>query len=209
MFLQKSSQSNNCPNQLSHHLFLLGSLKRQTKTYTDPFSISQFQGGEESRASQNCMEISLKFPLCVLMFSLSVYWQTHYQRKYLEWTGYTAYFVGIMVQQIADLIIRKTRRNSIFQQGLFRYYLCPTSLPRWWGTIPCKAFMSQALGVWFWDMGIQNLHALMFLVEIKSSGWQLPPRSSSLWSSPMVLEASQPWISPCSSEFLWLWGGKG
>ncbi|XP_008590050.1 PREDICTED: potassium-transporting ATPase alpha chain 2 [Galeopterus variegatus] len=45
---------------------------------------------------------------------------TNYQRKYLQWTGYTAFFVGIMVQQIADLIIRKTRRNSIFQQGLFR-----------------------------------------------------------------------------------------
>ncbi|XP_059759449.1 potassium-transporting ATPase alpha chain 2 isoform X1 [Balaenoptera ricei] len=45
---------------------------------------------------------------------------TSYQRRYLEWTGYTAFFVGIMIQQIADLIIRKTRRNSIFQQGLFR-----------------------------------------------------------------------------------------
>ncbi|XP_077630825.1 potassium-transporting ATPase alpha chain 2 [Crocuta crocuta] len=45
---------------------------------------------------------------------------TWYQRKYLEWTGYTAFFVGIMVQQIADLLIRKTRRNSIFRQGLFR-----------------------------------------------------------------------------------------
>ncbi|XP_069859241.1 potassium-transporting ATPase alpha chain 2 isoform X2 [Dipodomys merriami] len=45
---------------------------------------------------------------------------TRHQRKYLEWTGYTAFFVGIMIQQIADLIIRKTRRNSIFQQGLFR-----------------------------------------------------------------------------------------
>uniref|UniRef100_A0A8C3W292 Sodium/potassium-transporting ATPase subunit alpha n=1 Tax=Catagonus wagneri TaxID=51154 RepID=A0A8C3W292_9CETA len=45
---------------------------------------------------------------------------TRYQRKCLEWTGYTAFFVGILVQQIADLIIRKTRRNSIFQQGLFR-----------------------------------------------------------------------------------------
>ncbi|KAI4538854.1 hypothetical protein MG293_011121, partial [Ovis ammon polii] len=45
---------------------------------------------------------------------------TRYQRKYLEWTGYTAFFVSIMIQQIADLIIRKTRRNSIFQQGLFR-----------------------------------------------------------------------------------------
>uniref|UniRef100_F6Z6X5 Sodium/potassium-transporting ATPase subunit alpha n=1 Tax=Macaca mulatta TaxID=9544 RepID=F6Z6X5_MACMU len=45
---------------------------------------------------------------------------TRYQRAYLEWTGYTAFFVGILVQQIADLIIRKTRRNSVFQQGLFR-----------------------------------------------------------------------------------------
>uniref|UniRef100_A0A8D2CGV1 Sodium/potassium-transporting ATPase subunit alpha n=1 Tax=Sus scrofa TaxID=9823 RepID=A0A8D2CGV1_PIG len=45
---------------------------------------------------------------------------TRYQRKCLEWTGYTAFFVGILIQQIADLIIRKTRRNSIFQQGLFR-----------------------------------------------------------------------------------------
>uniref|UniRef100_G1RUC7 Sodium/potassium-transporting ATPase subunit alpha n=1 Tax=Nomascus leucogenys TaxID=61853 RepID=G1RUC7_NOMLE len=45
---------------------------------------------------------------------------TRYQREYLEWMGYTAFFVGILVQQIADLIIRKTRRNSIFQQGLFR-----------------------------------------------------------------------------------------
>uniref|UniRef100_A0A9L0IIC2 Sodium/potassium-transporting ATPase subunit alpha n=1 Tax=Equus asinus TaxID=9793 RepID=A0A9L0IIC2_EQUAS len=52
---------------------------------------------------------------------------TQYQRKYLEWTGYTAFFVGIMIQQIADLIIRKTRRNSIFQQGLFRYCPRPTA----------------------------------------------------------------------------------
>ncbi|KAM9604689.1 potassium-transporting ATPase alpha chain 2-like [Trichechus inunguis] len=44
---------------------------------------------------------------------------TRYQRQYLEWTGYTAFFVAIVVQQIAGLIIRKTRRNSIFQQGLF------------------------------------------------------------------------------------------
>lgn len=55
--------------------------------------------------------------------SFSGRWQTRYQRKCLEWTGYTAFFVGILIQQIADLIIRKTRRNSIFQQGLFRYRL--------------------------------------------------------------------------------------
>ncbi|CAO2591081.1 Potassium-transporting ATPase alpha chain 2 [Lemmus lemmus] len=46
---------------------------------------------------------------------------TRDQRKNLEFAGYTSFFVAITIQQIADLIIRKTRRNSIFQQGLFRY----------------------------------------------------------------------------------------
>ncbi|XP_006116678.1 potassium-transporting ATPase alpha chain 2-like [Pelodiscus sinensis] len=45
---------------------------------------------------------------------------TRYQREYLQWSGYTAFFVSITIQQVADLIIRKTRRNSIFQQGLLR-----------------------------------------------------------------------------------------
>ncbi|XP_073441081.1 potassium-transporting ATPase alpha chain 2 [Dendrobates tinctorius] len=42
------------------------------------------------------------------------------QRQFLEWTGYTAFFVSIVVEQLADLIIRKTRRNSLFQQGFFK-----------------------------------------------------------------------------------------
>ncbi|XP_026513695.1 potassium-transporting ATPase alpha chain 2 isoform X2 [Terrapene carolina triunguis] len=45
---------------------------------------------------------------------------TRYQRTYLQWSGYTAFFVSITIQQVADLIIRKTRRNSLFQQGLLR-----------------------------------------------------------------------------------------
>lgn len=44
---------------------------------------------------------------------------TFYQRQFLEWTVYTAFFISIVVEQLADLIIRKTRRNSVFQQGLF------------------------------------------------------------------------------------------
>ncbi|XP_078282945.1 potassium-transporting ATPase alpha chain 2-like [Rhinoraja longicauda] len=43
---------------------------------------------------------------------------TFQQRLYVEWSCYTAFFVGIVIEQLADLIIRKTRRNSIFQQGL-------------------------------------------------------------------------------------------
>ncbi|XP_053125643.1 potassium-transporting ATPase alpha chain 2 isoform X2 [Hemicordylus capensis] len=45
---------------------------------------------------------------------------TYDQRMILQWHGATAFFVSITIQQVADLIIRKTRRNSIFQQGLFR-----------------------------------------------------------------------------------------
>uniref|UniRef100_H9GFY6 Cation-transporting P-type ATPase C-terminal domain-containing protein n=1 Tax=Anolis carolinensis TaxID=28377 RepID=H9GFY6_ANOCA len=42
---------------------------------------------------------------------------TFEQRRILQYHGYTAFFVSITIQQVADLIIRKTRRNSIFQQG--------------------------------------------------------------------------------------------
>ncbi|KAF5922597.1 hypothetical protein HPG69_017970 [Diceros bicornis minor] len=44
---------------------------------------------------------------------------TKYQKKYLVWTGYTATLIGILMQQIAYLIIRKTWRNFIFQQGIW------------------------------------------------------------------------------------------
>ncbi|XP_053308078.1 potassium-transporting ATPase alpha chain 2 [Spea bombifrons] len=45
---------------------------------------------------------------------------TFHQRQFLEWTGYTAFFISIVMEQLADLLIRKTRRNSVFQQGLFK-----------------------------------------------------------------------------------------
>lgn len=44
--------------------------------------------------------------------------QTYEQRKVLEFTCHTAFFVSIVVVQWADLIICKTRRNSVFQQGM-------------------------------------------------------------------------------------------
>merc|ERR1719204_494754 len=40
------------------------------------------------------------------------------QRKSLEYNCHTAYFVSIVIVQWADLIISKTRKNSIFQQGM-------------------------------------------------------------------------------------------
>ncbi|XP_004639995.1 sodium/potassium-transporting ATPase subunit alpha-4 [Octodon degus] len=43
---------------------------------------------------------------------------TYEQRKVVEFTSQTAFFVSIVVVQWADLIICKTRRNSVFQQGM-------------------------------------------------------------------------------------------
>merc|ERR1719392_598106 len=48
---------------------------------------------------------------------------TYYQRKQLEYTCHTAYFVSIVVAQWADLLNCKTRRNSIFQQGMTNYFM--------------------------------------------------------------------------------------
>merc|ERR1711884_513751 len=43
---------------------------------------------------------------------------TYSDRKQLEFTCHTAFFVSIVVVKWADLIICKTRKNSVFQQGM-------------------------------------------------------------------------------------------
>lgn len=48
---------------------------------------------------------------------------TYNQRKILEFTCHTAFFVSIVVVQWADLIICKTRRNSLFTQGMTNWFL--------------------------------------------------------------------------------------
>ena len=42
------------------------------------------------------------------------------QRKIVEFTCHTMFFTAIVIVQWADLLICKTRRLSIFQQGNFR-----------------------------------------------------------------------------------------
>ncbi|OAF67883.1 hypothetical protein A3Q56_04371 [Intoshia linei] len=73
-----------------------------------------------------------------MLFNLSGRWDNRYitdlkdsfgqewtfaQRKTLEYTCHTAFFVAIVVVQWADLMICKTRRNSIIQQGMRNYRL--------------------------------------------------------------------------------------
>uniref|UniRef100_A0A671UA17 Sodium/potassium-transporting ATPase subunit alpha n=1 Tax=Sparus aurata TaxID=8175 RepID=A0A671UA17_SPAAU len=66
---------------------------------------------------------------------------TFSQRLYQEYTCYTVFFVSIEICQISDVLIRKTRRLSVFQQGFFRSVkthqkhesLCQTgALVQWW-----------------------------------------------------------------------------
>ncbi|XP_018024195.1 sodium/potassium-transporting ATPase subunit alpha isoform X1 [Hyalella azteca] len=48
---------------------------------------------------------------------------TYFDRKKLEYTCHTAFFVSIVIVQWADLIICKTRRNSIVHQGMKNWVL--------------------------------------------------------------------------------------
>merc|ERR1712198_584048 len=48
---------------------------------------------------------------------------TYHDRKILEYTCHTAFFVSIVIVQWADLIICKTRRNSIVHQGMKNWVL--------------------------------------------------------------------------------------
>merc|ERR1712233_212541 len=48
---------------------------------------------------------------------------TYADRKILEYTCHTAFFVSIVVVQWADLIICKTRKNSLFQQGMKNHFM--------------------------------------------------------------------------------------
>merc|ERR1711874_797061 len=48
---------------------------------------------------------------------------TYADRKVLEYTCHTAFFVSIVVVQWADLIICKTRKSSVFQQGMKNHFL--------------------------------------------------------------------------------------
>jgi len=48
---------------------------------------------------------------------------TYKDRKILEYTCHSAFFVAIVIVQWADLIICKTRMNSVFQQGMKNYFM--------------------------------------------------------------------------------------
>eukprot|EP00095_Tigriopus_kingsejongensis_P010824 maker-scaffold1135_size60270-snap-gene-0.14 protein:Tk10824 transcript:maker-scaffold1135_size60270-snap-gene-0.14-mRNA-1 annotation:"na+ k+-atpase alpha subunit" len=48
---------------------------------------------------------------------------TYKDRKILEFTCHTAFFVAVVIVQWADLVICKTRRLSVFQQGMKNHFM--------------------------------------------------------------------------------------
>ena len=64
------------------------------------------------RTSDECLLDTLNEAI----FDLSL--QSYRQRKVLEYTCHTAFFVSIVIVQWADIIICKTRRNSLIHQGM-------------------------------------------------------------------------------------------
>ncbi|XP_022907942.1 sodium/potassium-transporting ATPase subunit alpha-like [Onthophagus taurus] len=48
---------------------------------------------------------------------------TYFERRVLERKGYSAYFMSFVLTQVADVIICKTRRLSIFRQGMSNWVL--------------------------------------------------------------------------------------
>uniref|UniRef100_A0A0K0EHT4 Sodium/potassium-transporting ATPase subunit alpha n=1 Tax=Strongyloides stercoralis TaxID=6248 RepID=A0A0K0EHT4_STRER len=75
-----------------------------------PWDLYQLRAQWDSRAINNVVD------------SYGQEW-TYSNRKILEYTCQTAYFVSIVVVQWADLIISKTRRNSLVQQGMSNWTL--------------------------------------------------------------------------------------
>jgi len=86
---------------------------------------------------------------------------TYTQRKQLEYTCHTAFFVTIVVVQWADLIICKTRRNSLVHQGMDNHVLnfglfFETALACFlsYGPGMSEALRMYPLKFWWWLPGI-------------------------------------------------------
>lgn len=55
---------------------------------------------------------------CLSLFLILLIFQTYEDRKIVEYTCHTAFFVSIVIVQWTDLIICKTRTNSLIHQGM-------------------------------------------------------------------------------------------
>merc|ERR1719334_532956 len=70
-----------------------------------PYDLLNLRADWDNRVNQNVVD------------SYGQEW-SYGQRKIVEFTCHTAFFTSIVIVQWADLLISKTRRLSLFQQGM-------------------------------------------------------------------------------------------
>uniref|UniRef100_A0A8C5FDB4 Sodium/potassium-transporting ATPase subunit alpha n=1 Tax=Gadus morhua TaxID=8049 RepID=A0A8C5FDB4_GADMO len=99
------------------------------------------------------------------------------QRLYQQYTCYTVFFVSIEICQISDVLIRKTRRLSVFQQGFFRSLLLGNLLCYCPGMPNIFNFMPIRVQWWF----VPVPYGILIFVydEIRKLGVRRNPGSNS------------------------------
>ncbi|XP_014477897.1 PREDICTED: sodium/potassium-transporting ATPase subunit alpha-like [Dinoponera quadriceps] len=111
---------------------------------------------------------------------------TYEQRKILEYTCHTAFFVSIVIAQVADVMVCKTRRNSLLRHGMGNWVLnlgllleiglaCLVSyaphMDRVLKTYPLKAE--------WWLPGLP--YAILILIYEESRKWWIRRNPSGWW----------------------------
>uniref|UniRef100_A0A4W6DVJ5 Sodium/potassium-transporting ATPase subunit alpha n=1 Tax=Lates calcarifer TaxID=8187 RepID=A0A4W6DVJ5_LATCA len=100
---------------------------------------------------------------------------TFAQRLYQEYTCYTVFFVSIEICQISDVLIRKTRRLSVFQQGFFRS-LCLGNLLCYCPGMP-NIFNFMPIRVQWWFVPLPYGILIFVYDEIRKLGVRRYPGS--------------------------------
>merc|ERR1719410_897347 len=123
---------------------------------------------------------------------------TYRDRKILEYTCHTAFFVSIVIVQWADLIICKTKKNSVFQQGMknwvmnfgifLRLLWLPSSatLLAWTRVSACIPFTSgggsQPSPSLSSSLSMMSAGSFCSVVSAQATGWRERPIIRSLVS---------------------------
>ncbi|KAI5092453.1 sodium/potassium-transporting ATPase subunit alpha-3 [Silurus meridionalis] len=116
---------------------------------------------------------------------------TFSQRLYQEYTCYTVFFVSIEVCQISDVLIRKTRRLSVFQQGFFRnrvlvsaivFQLCLGNLLCYCPGMP-NIFNFMPIRVQWWFVPLPYGILIFVYDEIRKLGVRRHPGTRHFFSS--------------------------
>ena len=114
----------------------------------------------------------------------------------MEYTCHTAFFVSIVIVQWADLIICKTRRNSVFQQGMNNSFLnfglfFETALAAFLSYTPGmdKGLRMYPLALQWWIPAIPFSIVIFIYDEVGNQHNSIQCNSLNIFSSPYRFES--------------------